>query len=302
MKVRLGQMCPALLVVMFGLGIDGLPAQGFGLNVRARLVDQGPEDLTDELTVDVGDNVIVTVSYTAVGVFDDILAISYGVAPVVQPGAPVLQYVRHDTVGLFNGINEATLNEFDGTAGLAHIINDCPGLCTGFAPSLEEVLLEIEYVLTGPGGTIVVGITPSMRGGFNGCFDAVDAKTEANVFFATGGGGLDFDENVPEVSSLTLTALPPAQQFRRGDPNADGQIRLGDAITILLRLFAGGASLTCRDAGDFDDNGSLGVNDAVGILVYLFLLGPPPSAPFPSCGTDPSENDGLSCDEATLGC
>ncbi len=39
-----------------------------------------------------------------------------------------------------------------------------------------------------------------------------------------------------------------ADDFRRGDANADGAVDLSDAVRILLRLF-GGRSISCADAG-----------------------------------------------------
>lgn len=43
----------------------------------------------------------------------------------------------------------------------------------------------------------------------------------------------------------------------------------------------------------------MNVTDAVTILLWLFLNGPAPPAPFPSCGEDPSP-DSLDC--GTLTC
>ena len=97
---------------------------------------------------------------------------------------------------------------------------------------------------------------------------------------------------------VVLGLLPiasAADPFTRGDVDQGGRIDIADAIRILDRLFAGGRGITCDDAADVDDDGSLTVSDPIFLLGALFRGGPPPSAPFPGCGEDPTE-DGLSCE------
>jgi hypothetical protein len=53
----------------------------------------------------------------------------------------------------------------------------------------------------------------------------------------------------------------------------------------------------CADAADADDSGAIDLADAIHLLSALFLGGPAPAAPFPACGTDPTE-DALDCEEA----
>jgi hypothetical protein len=61
-------------------------------------------------------------------------------------------------------------------------------------------------------------------------------------------------------------------------------------------LFDGADPEECDDACDFNDDGELDISDPVSGLNYLFVMGSPsPPAPFPSCGTDPT-NDSLGCD------
>jgi hypothetical protein len=85
--------------------------------------------------------------------------------------------------------------------------------------------------------------------------------------------------------------------FVRGDANADARVDISDALAVLLYLFNGGSSLTCEDHGDADDNGFLEVTDAVALLAYLFQDGPPPRAPFPGRGLDPTE-DSFACGDS----
>jgi hypothetical protein len=97
------------------------------------------------------------------------------------------------------------------------------------------------------------------------------------------------------VVALYLLPVPAAAvPFTRGDVNQGGRIDITDAIRILEKLFTGGQGVGCDDAADVDDDGSLTVSDPISLLGALFHGGPAPSAPFPSCGEDPTE-DGLSC-------
>ncbi|MBI4606287.1 MAG: hypothetical protein HY721_30345 [Planctomycetes bacterium] len=84
-------------------------------------------------------------------------------------------------------------------------------------------------------------------------------------------------------------------RFRRGDSNADGQVNISDPVTTLGYLFLGTpGALPCEKSADADDTGKLGLTDAVYVLLFLFSGGPPPAAPFESCGFDATE-DGLAC-------
>ena len=88
-----------------------------------------------------------------------------------------------------------------------------------------------------------------------------------------------------------------AKEFRRGDSNADGRVTVGDAVGLILFLFLLGPSPACLEAGDADDTGRLDTTDPIIILQWLFLGGPAPAAPGPppsSCGPDP--------DGGALGC
>ncbi len=70
----------------------------------------------------------------------------------------------------------------------------------------------------------------------------------------------------------------------------------GDREGIYLAEFT---SLTrvidTTGAMDGNDDGAVDIGDAIGILAYLFAGGTPPAAPYPGCGTDPTE-DTLTCE------
>ena len=94
---------------------------------------------------------------------------------------------------------------------------------------------------------------------------------------------------------------PTGKTFRRADGDANGEVELTDAISLLNFLFVGGAEPACLDAADFDDNGSPDISDAIANLNFQFLGGPGPAPPGPAkCGADVDlEVPDLGC---TLGC
>ncbi|MEM7261596.1 MAG: plastocyanin/azurin family copper-binding protein [Planctomycetota bacterium] len=97
------------------------------------------------------------------------------------------------------------------------------------------------------------------------------------------------------TASLTVNVPPPVgTEFVRGDCNTDGGLDISDAIAGLGGLFSG-SSITCDDACDVNDDGGFDIADMIFLLSNLFGGGAEPSAPFPACGLDPTD-DGLECD------
>lgn len=90
-----------------------------------------------------------------------------------------------------------------------------------------------------------------------------------------------------------------ASIFRRGETTGDGQLNIADPIRILDWLFLGGV-LDCVEAADTNDSGTIEITDAVVLLEYLFSGTAVPSAPFVTCGADPTK-DRLGC-EGGKGC
>lgn len=77
-----------------------------------------------------------------------------------------------------------------------------------------------------------------------------------------------------------------APRFVRGDCNADGKINIADAVMLLNYMFLKGPPCSCADAGDVDDLGSHNVTDAIRILCWLFSSTClPPSPPTPVDGS-----------------
>jgi len=124
--------------------------------------------------------------------------------------------------------------------------------------------------------------------------DILDGKAVASLATGSGsarGGALAYLAGFSDGSSGIYIALPA---FCRGDTNSDGGIDVGDAITILLRLFLGRPGGDCPKGSDIDDDGEVDLSDAVSVLGYIFLDRAPPAPPFPGCGVD-STLDDLPC-------
>jgi hypothetical protein len=69
-----------------------------------------------------------------------------------------------------------------------------------------------------------------------------------------------------------ITVIP----FIRGDANGDGQVNLADAVYLVNWLFIGGPPPEPMEAGDANCDGGVDLADAVYIINYLFIGGPPP--------------------------
>jgi len=103
-----------------------------------------------------------------------------------------------------------------------------------------------------------------------------------------------FDWPRTTVVRVTATEIPSAP-FLRGEVTGDGKIDVADSICILNLLFApesGPCEVEdCLDALDANDDGAVGLGDAVNLLMHLFAGGPEPAPPGPTaCGVDRTED------------
>lgn len=104
------------------------------------------------------------------------------------------------------------------------------------------------------------------------------------------GAGRTYDWNVRAVDgnwSGPVAAACFQLPFLRGDANADKEVDVSDAVSVLFFLFTGGPEPKPREAGDSDGNGHLELTDAVYLLMFLFQGGSPPPPPFPEPGLIP---------------
>ncbi len=93
---------------------------------------------------------------------------------------------------------------------------------------------------------------------------------------------------------VSLGVPPTATEFIRGDANQDGMLDIADPVFALDLLFGAGGTTTCVDDKDTNDDGGFDISDPIYALSNLFSAGPPPPAPYPNCGVDPTP-DGIDC-------
>jgi hypothetical protein len=102
----------------------------------------------------------------------------------------------------------------------------------------------------------------------------------------------DRDNDVPEywVASTALGGTPGTAEprFIRGEVDQNGTVGLTDAIVTLNYLFLSGAAPACLDAADANDDGKVDITDPIYLLKHLFLSGTAPPAPYPLAGPDPT--------------
>jgi hypothetical protein len=108
------------------------------------------------------------------------------------------------------------------------------------------------------------------------------------------------------LASLSLSGwgMAPARAqellFVRGDVNQDGFLEISDAFSVILYALEPSFEVPCEKAADLNNDGAVGLSDAVYELELLFRQGPAPPAPYPFCGRDGAP-DSLTCLESRCG-
>lgn len=165
----------------------------------------------------------------------------------------------------------------------------CSYCFTGCVTCTYEVPKEIAIVTyeTVPGTLAgdVVGTTTMLT------FEPHGTPQVSNVVVV---GGASIPVTPVDITLIIAPITDP--EILRGDANGDGTVEpLVDGIRGLEFLFVAGMTVPCEDAVDATDDGTVDIADPIWVLVYGFAGGPPPTAPFPACGPDPTA-DGLPCD------
>lgn len=97
--------------------------------------------------------------------------------------------------------------------------------------------------------------------------------------------------------TLQIATACLAQDFRRGDANADGKGDPTDIMFTLYYLYNGGPEPSCKDAADMDNDGVISITDAIRIIYWINLCEGQHILPGPLlCGPDPfNPPDNLDC-------
>ena len=125
---------------------------------------------------------------------------------------------------------------------------------------------------------------------------------EVHVGVAAAGQPTDGPWSVATICDVSVSSVPDAPDFLRGDCDQDGNACSGvnDALELLSWLFLGRTEPACRAACDPDGNGELELADAVYGLNFCFKGTDAPVAPFPVCEPGKDTDIALGCD--TSGC
>ncbi len=169
--------------------------------------------------------------------------------------------------------------------------------------SIPSVIAPIGSA-THPFGSVV--LTPTASADALAGFTAGPSGSAATVVGSSGRtviNGFHYDDHDPcvmlelienQLSGLGTTVVLTTP-FMRGDCNADAAFDISDPLSLLSFLFSGASELSCSNACDANDDGSVEVSDVVASLSRLFVPGTAPlPAPFDSCGADPTVGS-LSC-------
>jgi ELWxxDGT repeat protein len=192
----------------------------------------------------------------------------------------------------------------DGTPDGTRLIKDLnpgdyPGYPAFFAADGDRVFFRAQDAEHG----LELWVTDGTAEGTMLVSDTAAGLPSSDPYYLTMAGDRLFFAAWDPVHGRELWVLPlsgPGPSFRRGDSNGDGRLDVSDVLTTLSCLFLGSRALACEGAGDADDNGTLELTDAIFTIGFLFLSEPRPTAPFPDCGPDPTD-DGLTCN-AYLDC
>jgi len=134
--------------------------------------------------------------------------------------------------------------------------------------------IEVEYAISGLAGSTATSTSLIWS-------NEIGSPPVANVVVVAG-QSLDASFEHGTVQLLPVIDLA----FIRGDCNGDLRLNIADGIFLLNDLFSAGPDPVCEAACDTNASGSIDLADAVSSIQYLLLGGPPPVAPFPSCGVD----------------
>lgn len=272
--------------------------------VRFNITSPSDGHTTQDPVVDISGTAPVEVFF--VGAANDAMEYQDGdIGPVEFSTSSMTAWTLND-VPLAPGTNNLTLVATDTTGGglrtdtiqIVRLGSWDPPEITAVEPS--AALPGEQVVITGSeihsGVRVYFGATRATDVVFNESTDPTHVYVTVPIIndgsYALTIRNVDGQDSNP----LGFTVIAPPPEFIRGDANMSGIVDLSDAVKTLFHLFSG-HSADCRDSMDSNDDGDINVTDALYTLGYLFQQGPPPAAPFPAQGVDPTETDALDCEE-----
>ena len=84
---------------------------------------------------------------------------------------------------------------------------------------------------------------------------------------------------------------PAPVAFVRGDADGNGFTNISDAVLVIRYVVGADPPAPCVKALDVNDDGAVGIDDAVHLLGHLFLGTGPLAPPAAACGYDPTPDD-----------
>jgi hypothetical protein len=227
---------------------------------------------------------------------------------VVNPSVALARFVRvqSDEYGQFDFKNRI----------YSTVIQDCVNLASFYALNDAEEALPVTLGIGSDDGT-VIRVNGAVVHSRQVCrphtwfedkfpIQIRRGKNLISIYTFNGGGEYGMSVRFEGEGGLPAgieTTLDPTGYgelpFLRGDANGDRALDITDPVWILRCLFLDGNCGNCRDASDADDSGEVTITDPIQLLTWRFLNGPPPAAPFPGCGLDPSGDQLGGCEESS---
>ncbi len=271
-------MPPVTNVVVVG-GLSITPVQN-GADVTIGMVMGGDATYTAaDATFDLSSGSPITVD---VSIADAAMVEGFSIG--LGNDSSLLNPTAFDQAGVVAGLNGGAGADFFGTNILPEgvtvgcVFSFSSPVTLDFPAAPGDVAATVTYELAG-GAAPADGDTTSLD-----FIDTLGTPPVDNVVVIGG-----FSEDAMGVSgTVTFMGMGMGNlaEFIRGECNQDDRFDIADPI-FTLDFINGGTAPDCPGSCDSDDDDDVDLDDAMFSLMYLFLGGPAPSAPFPGCGTDP---------------